>query len=145
MRSLLSIVVSILKSDESIPELPNDELVAFQHHGKPINGTVKLVTLLKIARLQTLIVREQEKAEIPEMESLKAVCAQTGKDFATVMAQSLVVQEDTTSNIIMLERLIVETIRDAYPMECERFGVRYVADVSGRIHFSEAPQRRFMD
>jgi hypothetical protein len=145
MRSLLLIIVSVLNGDETITELPDGQLVAFQDRGKPINGMVDQTVLLKVARLQTLIVKEQEKAEIPEMEALKALCAQTGKDFATVMAQSMEVQEDATSNIMMLERLIVEIVRDACPAECERFGVRYVADISMRIFFSEAPQGRFMD
>ena len=66
-----------------------------------------MATLLKVARLQTLIVREQEKAEMPEIETLKVVSVQTGKDVTTVMAQSLEVQEDNRT-ILMRNAEILE-------------------------------------
>ena len=144
MRTLLPIIVSVLNGDKNIPELPNDQLVAFQNTGQPIQGIVDQNTFLKIARLQSLIVREQRRSGIPEMETLKQVANQNGTDFPTVMANALSVQEDATSNIMMLERLIVESVREARPEECERFGVRYFADVSIRVFFAEAPQNRFM-
>lgn len=145
MRSLLSIIVSVLNGEATIPELPTDKLAAYKDKGTLIPGSIELLVFLKIARLQTLIVMEQDKAELPEMDTLRQVVTESGQDFATVMARSLTVQEDTTHNIMMLERLIVGLVRDACAEECERFGVRYIADVSGRVHFSEAPQRRFMD
>jgi len=128
-----------------IPELRSDRLVAYQGKGEPISGSIEIATFLKIARLQTLIVMEQEKAELPELDTLRQVVVEKGQNFATVMSRSLMVQEDATNNVIMLERLIVAIVRDACAEECERFGVRYLADISGRVHFSEAPQGRFMD
>ena len=145
MRTLLPVIVSVLNGDENIPELPDDQLLAFQNIGQPIQGVVDQKTFLKIARLQSLIVREQQRAAIPEMATLKQVAAQNRTDFPTFMANALSVQEDATSNIMMLERLIVESVREARPEECERFGVRYFADTSIRVFFAEAPRNRFLD
>ncbi|MES2314966.1 MAG: hypothetical protein V4524_03490 [Patescibacteria group bacterium] len=145
MRTLLAVIVAVLNGEENIPELPNDQLQAFQNQGQPIPGSVNGEVFHKIARLQTLIFREQEKAGIPDMEVLKQMCAESHQDFATVMARSLSVQEDATANIMMLERLIVGVVREACPRECDRFGVRYYADISLRIFFGESPQRRFLD
>jgi len=145
MRTLLPIIVSVLNNDENIPELPDDQLVAFQGHGQPIPGPINQIEFNKIARLQTLIIREQEKASIPEMDVLKETCAENNLDFGNAMAQALSVQEDATSNIMMLERLIVEVVRNACPKECDRFGVRYFADISLRVFFAESPHQRFLD
>ncbi len=145
MRSLLSVIVSVLNNEQNIPELPDDQLVAFQNKGQPITGSINGTAFNQIARLQTLIVQEQEKAQLPEIATLKAIGAESRQDFGSTMASALSVQEDTTQNIIMLERLIVAIVRDACPSESERLGVRYVADISLRIFFAEAPQRRFLD
>ena len=145
MRTLLPVIVAVLNGEEDIPELPNDQLQALQNQGQPIPGSVNQKTFQKIARLQTLIFKEQEKAEIPDMKVLRQTCTESGQDFVTVMARSLSVQEDATSNIMMLERLIVEVVREACPVECERFGVRYFADISLRVFFGESPSQRFLD
>lgn len=145
MRSLITVITSVLNSDEDIPGLPSDRLVAFSNCGQPIPGTIDQTSFLKIARLQTLIVQEQEKAEIPGVDALKQAAEQNHQDFASTMAASLSVKDDATSNTIMLERLIVLIVRDACPAECERFDVRYVADVSMQVFFCEIPQQRFLD
>jgi hypothetical protein len=135
MRSLLSVVIAVLNDEQIIPELPNNKIVAYQNRGQPIAGHVNNSrAFLKVARLQTIIVQEQEKSELPEViESTSSASA------------ALMVQEDATHTIMMLERLIVQIVRDAYPSESERFGVRYVADIGMGIFYTEAPQRRFLD
>lgn len=145
MRTLITIIAEILNSVENIPDLPPDKLIALQNHGKPIPGNVNNVTLLKIARLQTLIVKEQKKSGMPEIDTLKQTATETGGDLLSTLATSMDVREDTVLNIVMLERLIVEIVRNACPEECERFGVIYSANISMRVSYHEEPQRRFLD
>ena len=145
MRSLIVIITSVLNSDETIPELPPDQLIAFNNQGKPIPRLVDRASLLKIARLQTLIVKERERSNVPEINNLKQIADQSGQNFGTTLAKSLAIQEDTVAIIMMIERLIVEIVRSACPEVCERFGVGYVADISTRVYFSESSQRRFLD
>ena len=145
MRTLLSTIVAVLNGEADMPELPNGQLRAYQNQGQPIPGSVSREALQKVARLQTLIFKEQEKARIPEVDEIQQMCTESKQPFAVVMARSMSVQEDATSNIMMLERLIVEVVRDACPSECDRFGVRYFADISGHIFFGESPQQRFLD
>ncbi len=136
MRSLSLVIRSVLNGDLVIPELPGDKLLAFQECGTPIGSSADSAVLLKVARLQTLIVKEREKGEIPEMKTLKSL-ARIGGGLARIKNAAMAVRDDTASNIIMLERLIVEIVRDACPREGERFGVTYSLDSDMRICFSE--------
>ena len=145
MNSLISIITAVLRGDETISELPGDQLYAFEGTGKPFDFQFSTEAFLKIVRLQTLIFLEQERAGIPSVDAIKQMCSVSGQTFDVVMVRSLQTQEDATRNIIMLERLIVGLVREVCPAECERFGVRYVADISARVCWCQAPDQRFLD
>jgi hypothetical protein len=145
MRSLLTVVREILNGAEKIPELPEDGLIATNGEGRPISVMMDGATFKKLARLQTLIRHEQKKAEMPDMDVVRQTAEGLGKTVSDILASSLGVQEDATSDIMMLERLMVAIVRDACPQESERMGVRYLADISYKVHAIEAPTRRFLD
>src|SRR3989344_667562 len=139
MRSLIDIITSVLNSDETIPELPEDKLVAIK--GKScLEVDLDRDTAYKIARLQTLAVMTRENGEIPNI----SIPDDRGSGLLT-MANSLTIQEDATNTIMMLERLLVEIVRKAVPSENERFGVRYFLDGNLKLCYSETPASRFLD
>lgn len=99
----------------------------------------------KLARLQTLAFQAHEKSEMPSYEVIKSVVEVTGGNTPQTMADSLGVQEDVTRRIMMIERLIVEVVRESVPAECERNDVEYFAHVSGVIMRRPIKHRRFLD
>jgi hypothetical protein len=138
MRSLTVLIAATLSEEEEIPELPNDTLRPLCSPGILVAKEIEIGLALKIARLQTLIFLEQEKGEIPDYATISS-------KGPTVMANYLAVQEDATSNIIMLERLIVGIVRDAFPKEAERFSVRYFLSAERNLLCAEAANGRYLD
>ncbi len=139
--SFLQTVLAVLTGQDEISELPSDKLIALTN-GEPIERRLSQEDLHKIIRLQTLIVHEQERGAMFEQGGLPE---EDGQDTQNVMAQYLAVQEDATARVIMLERLIVELVREAVPAECERFDVRYSVNLSLEVLRSRVSHHRFLD
>jgi hypothetical protein len=138
MRSLVGLITAVLADEGEISELPTGELYPIDNEGVVVAESIEVTVALKIARLQTLIFREKEKGEMPETSMLPFY-------GPAAMASFLSVQEDATANIMMLERLIVEVVREAFPRESERFGVRYFLTSQRHLLCAESPQRRTLD
>lgn len=138
---------AILSDQSEIPKLPEDKLVAFSE-GQSIPTKLPLHILHRLVRLQTLIVQEQQRGEMPDtdvLEGLGLASEQSEGSKLNSMAKSLSVQEDATKRILMLEQLIVEIVREAVPSECERFDVRYCVNLELDVLWSPNLKRRFLD
>lgn len=143
--SFLATLTAVLSGQDEIENLPNDRLIGFDYLGDPVEQTVPMSVFLKLARLQTLSFQAHEKSEMPSYEVVKNVVEVTGGNAAQTITDSLGVQEDDTRRIMMIERLIVEVVREAIPAECERNDVEYFAHVSGVIMRRPINNRRFLD
>jgi hypothetical protein len=55
---------------------------------------------------------------MPEMDVINQQASETKTSSIEVMARSLSIQEDSTRREMMIERLIVELVRETYPQEC---------------------------
>ncbi|MDE2041416.1 MAG: hypothetical protein KGI59_03500 [Patescibacteria group bacterium] len=143
--SFLSTLTAILNDQREIAELPSDKLIAFEHVGEAVQQQISTQFLLKIARLQTLCVRAHQDGEMPDYEDEKQIAKETGQNIQNVMAKSLGLMEDSTHRAIMLERLMVEVVREAFPSECEHFDVAYYAHISGQIMRRPNRHHRFLD
>lgn len=146
--TFLETIVAILSDQPVIDTLPNDKLNVFDI-GKPIGGRrLPMNVLQRLARLQTLIVRAQSMGEMPAtdvMEGLQDPGERTQLSQLDAMAAALGIQEDSTRRIMMLERLIVEIVREAVPTECERLDVRYCVNMQLEVLWSPSPRQRFLD
>jgi hypothetical protein len=121
MRSFLTILGSVLREDEDVPELPTEKLVAVVRDNvgaTALGYTVPVNIMIKLARLQTLKIREGELSSMPEMDVINQQASETKTSSIEVMARSLSIQEDSTRREMMIERLIVELVRETYPQEC---------------------------
>ena len=140
MRSLITVITDILNSESEIPEIENLALKRPPKDGQTVVGTVDKPLFRKVARLQTLIVKEDEKSEPLSDEQIENEASRTGTHHVVVLGKSQFVARDAASNIKMLSRLIVEVIRETCPAECERFEVRYIACSDFRIYAIEAAE-----
>lgn len=131
--SFPAILAAVLGNQPVIAELPNDNLVAFNCEGNSIDGEVSPALLLKVVRLQTLISQAQEDAEMPSTEAIQQIADETNVEFFVASINASHVQEDATHRMMLLERLIVEVVREACPAECGQFDVQYLAHISRKI------------
>ncbi len=129
--SFPSILVAVLSGQPGIAELP--KLIASDCEGEFLEGEVPWDLLLKIARLQTLCAKAHENTEPNSFEAIKQIAEETNVRFVEAGTNSAMVNEDATHREMMLERLIVEVVREAFPAECGQFGVRYAVNLSGKI------------
>jgi hypothetical protein len=143
--SFLATLTAVLSGQDKIENLPQDKLIATNHMGDPIQHIVPVSVFLKLARLQTLAFQAYEKSEMPSYGTVKSVVEVTGGNTAQTMANSLEIQEDAARRITMIERLIVEVVREAIPAECEQNDVEYFAHVSGVIMRRPSNNRRILD
>lgn len=125
--------MAVLGNQTIIQELPNDKLIAFDCKGDSIEGEVSPAIFFQIARLQTLSSQAQEDAEMPSTEAIGQIAKETDVPFGVAGTNALHVQEDATHRSMMIERLIVEVVREACPAESRQFGVQYLAHISGKI------------
>ena len=143
--SFLNTLIAILNDQPNIAELPNDKLIAFTHVGVAVQQEISTQLLIKIARLQTLCVRAQEEGEMSDYEGEKQIASETGQNIQEAMAKSLGLSEDLTHRLTMLERIIVEVMREAFPSEFEHFDVAYYAHISGQIMRRPIHHQRIFD
>lgn len=143
--SFLATLMAVLSDQDEIENLPNDKLIASELIGEPLESAVTMPIFLKIARLQTLAFRAHEIGEMPSFDSITQISGTTGGDAAKTIADSLGVKEDATRRIMMIERLIVEIVREAVPAECERNNVEYFGHLSGVIMRRATNSQRFLD
>lgn len=139
--------MAVLSDQPEIDTLPANKLNVFDM-GEPIGMRLPHSILKRIVRLQTLIVREQQKGEMPKvdvMEGLETPAERTHFSQLSAMANALGIMEDGTRRIMMIERLIVEIVREAVPTECERLDVRYCVNMQLEVLWSKSPQQRFLD
>ncbi|MDR3558487.1 MAG: hypothetical protein P4L61_03070 [Candidatus Pacebacteria bacterium] len=142
MRSFLQIITAVLQDEPEIAELPTSKLIGINDGKATLLGRdIPQDVMFKLARLQTLKVKEAERGEMPELDELKAI----GGDTKVAMASSLGILEDSTRRIIMLERLIVEVVREAFPTECDRLDVEYMLHPQKGIIFVPTKRQRFLD
>ena len=142
MRSFIQIIVATLQEEEEIVELPTPQLIGINDDKAMLLGRdIPPNVMLKLARLQTLKIKEAERGEMPEFDELKAM----GGNTIMAMSGSLGILEDSTRRIIMLERLIVEVVREAFPTECDRLDVEYMLHPQKGILFVPTKRQRFLD
>jgi len=142
--SFLFTLLAVLSDEEDILALSHDRLITSYRMGDPAAEVTKK-TLLKLTRLQTLCFQAHETGEMPELNVMEQMASETGSGVADVMANSLGTQEDMTHRVMMLERLMVEVVREAVPAECDKFEVQYYVCDGGTIMSHPIERRRFLD
>ena len=150
MSSFYTTLLAVLNEQSEIKELPSNHLAAnIYSEGERLPNQIPRDVFLKIARLQTLIVNEGDRSEMPSAEEEKNMREQLGVDFLTLTSKALCVKEDATRRIMMLEGMIIEIVRSILPEECDQFNMRYCACFSPpNSHYllrAPAPQQRFLD
>ena len=135
--NFLETVVAILQNKSDRPEssiLKEEDLITLST-GTLLGKKLPKRELLKVLNLQTLCYQEEENGRLPKMGTIE-LCKNS---------ELISVQEDAGVKIAMLERIIVEIVREAIPSENERFGVRYCINRDGELIFSPLPRYRSMD
>lgn len=132
--SFLATLVAVLSDEPTIPDLPDDRLNAVTQVGHVVAGEgVTNLLLKKVARLQTLCVRETQKCAIPDVADMRTMTSVMSGAFSDTFASAIAVGEDATLRIEMLEQLIVEVVRTAVPSECDYMDVGYHVHESGNL------------
>ena len=151
MSTLLSQIQMILAEEKYIKGLSvREELTAVKFQGEEsqvVSLSIPRDLLIKIARLQTLLIREREKGEIPRFESVQQQMEATGQDYLEVASNELISQEESLHNVMMIERLIVLVVREVFPREIDHFECRYFVGFKKRqtVLFREPmPKRMFL-
>ena len=143
--SFLTTLLAVLGDQPEIENLPNDKLIALDYEGYRLDRNTAWPVFHKVARLQTLCFHSHKEAQMPDLVEIKQMASVMGGSILEIMANSLGTQEDATRRIMMLERLIVEIVRDVVPAEIEQFDVDYIAHIDGVIVRRPVQQRRFLD
>lgn len=142
MSTFLDTIQLILADAGEVPGLPPSELISVNPQGStPTGYPLSERLLIKIARLQTLCAREEECGSASDFERLP----DSDKESEAASAAALAVQEDSAKRLMYLEWTTVEVVRKAFPVECERFGVRYFLDAEKGLLYAPERQRRFLD
>ena len=135
-------LVLVLGDAEDIPGLAMNELVALDRKdAKPLGYDIPAEVMIKLARLQTLAIRESEKGDMPESDQLKDL----GVSTIETMSRSLGIQEDATRRAMMLEQLFTEVVREVFPAECDRLDVEYSLHPTNGIMWRPVRRQRFLD
>ena len=122
--------------------MSRDELLALDRKdATPLNYSVPVEVIIKLARLQTLAIQESEKGTMPDYDQLKAL----GGNTLDTMSRSLGIQEDSTRRAMLLEQLFTEVVREVFPSECERLDVEYSLHPTNGIMWRPMVHQRFLD
>ena len=143
--SFVSTVMAVLSNQMEIPELPMDKLVGFSWEGTPVEQPLDKYLMLKVVRLQNLCLMAESHGEQPSYEETKQIAEAAGVSFMEAAAKSLSTGEDMTQRCIMLERLIVELVRENIPTECHHFYVQYYINNEQKLMRREMRRQRFLD
>lgn len=143
--SFYSMLLATLSGADYVPGLPNDALIVFNRDGQLVLGSVSEQSMLKIARLQTLSHQAYTRGALPDEKESAAVAEVTGSMTMFVMADTLQLAEDMTHRCMMLERLIVEIVREEIIAEQKRFDVLYYIGGGNQLMCRPLPERRFLD
>ncbi|MEY2640730.1 MAG: hypothetical protein RL150_123 [Candidatus Parcubacteria bacterium] len=137
--------MAVLTEADEIPDLPNNKLIPVGGTYECVSETVPRPVFRKIARLQTLCFQAYALGGVPDIGQADQQAALTGSTRHRVMEASLSTREDMVRRIMMLERLIVEIVRETFPAECSRFDVEYFVCLDDTLRCRPAERRRFFD
>ncbi len=137
--------MAVLNEQVEIACLPDDRLNAFPCEGPIVEGQISGKILLKIVRLQTLIMKSREDTRMPDDETIKQIVEESSSDPMIVCAKALAVSEDSTYRVMMLERLITEIVREHFPKECGQFRYNYFVRPDRKIVRVPIVELRFLD
>jgi hypothetical protein len=126
MDSFLNTLAAVLIGQPEIEGL--SEIYIFDMDAEKLLHSFNEDAYLKISRLQTLISHEHEVGVCPFFNR-----DGSGSVAVTSANDALCVAEDTVGRIAMLQRLIIEVVREMVPQECDHFDVNYFAHVDGSI------------
>lgn len=135
-RSFLTVLTEVLAERPQIPELPDDQLNAMygEYEGEEVrDANIDKTLLKKVARLQTLCVREHQRCCMPKVAEMHATASVTQTSLPMVFAGALTVAEDSANRIEMLEQLIVEAVREVIPSEVDVMNVGYTVHLTGKL------------
>lgn len=143
----IEILALVLAKTPSIPNLNPEDLLGLDVDGEPIDipSSASLDDLVRIGRLQTLLLREARASEQPSYEDLGAQADLLQQPFHEAAAHALRVRDDGQSRVQALETLIVSAVRALAPAESDIFGVAYAVRSDGSIVRRKIPQRRSLD
>ena len=143
--NFLSTFLAVLNDQQEIPELPSNNLRAFDWDEPSVEREIPNQLLLKVARLQTLGVLVNKQGKLPDFEETNRIAELTGVSFMETAANALCTSEDSTYRCMMLERVIIEVVRGAIPTECHYFDVSYFVHRDRTLRRRPMSQRRFLD
>ena len=144
MSQFLKTLMDVLNGESKIQALPNDKLIALNVHGESVAGDLTGEQLLKLARLQTLRVNEISAIEeSPSFDEVSEMAKQAGVSFVEIEVKNMCIRADTPDRIVMLDRLIVEVVRDIFPKEVDVFDVLYSITPTAQIIRREKPRPPF--
>lgn len=135
------ILAAVLNDRARIQALPDSSLWALTT-GEPVGKKIPEKAALRIARLQTLILREGKAAVSSVADSVFGVRrsdAELLQRISTARRKMGDKNAEKTARIRMLERLIVEAVRDEIPEECDQYRVRYCVNDKGELLRSPDP------
>lgn len=141
MPDFMDTFVAILNAEgkEEVPGVRNLDLFASvvedgaKRYLSPINDE----NFYKLARLQTLAIRESEKGEIPEYVP--------GHTSLEALPNHLIISRDANERIAMLRRTITEIVRKIFPTEEEQFDVTYHVGLDRRVFALPTREIRHFD
>ncbi|MDE2038277.1 MAG: hypothetical protein KGI69_03600 [Patescibacteria group bacterium] len=132
--SLITIVRLILEDRMRIDELPSDEfIVTTRPDAVPLKYHLSVSLARKLSRLQTLKARVYERCPVPSEREIEHAAIMTCKDAGQVERCHQAVQEDAMRVQAMIEQIMVELVRQAFPQEFERMGAVYLLYPGGKL------------
>lgn len=145
--SFIETLSQILAGNADIPGFGPNDLIGLNVDGTPIElpTSVGRDELLRIGRLQTLLLRVARASENPSHEAIGAQARLLRQSFQEAATHALSVHNDGLRFVQALETLIVGAVRALLPAESEVFDATYVMRSDGSIVRAPTPQTRSLD
>lgn len=161
MEKVIKLVAMVLSGKKIGKHLLGRKPVVYKGNDKDVHedGILNHVDLpmdvfWKLLSLQTLVFTQRQIGGIPSIEEVDSVCSGLRQPLkkseslkmcrSRVMAELLQKRADHWKQIDMIERIIVELVRDSVPSECQRLGVCYRIDSHSRLVWIKINEPRFV-
>jgi O-phosphoseryl-tRNA(Cys) synthetase len=123
--SFFNQLTAILSEADEVHGLPKCKMQVMRPSDEIIEQKISIEKVLMISRLQTLMVEQVNNFSVSNSLNLQEFQSQIGFDIFDSDKNEKMITFDFAHRVKMIQRLIIEIVREVLPRECDLLGYYY--------------------